>query len=162
MKIQLFDSSHVINQIKRASPPKDKEAHKFLNNLAILLEKNTTKKSSTLEQALVTTTDKLSETFLDLCFKRKELAKNFSQEYLETANAALEKLRANKAVLEESSSGRIEPIAWDLKMDEANSAMPQIFSKLQKARTIIEEAIEKNECIPGSSNVNVDAFFSNV
>ncbi|ELA41534.1 uncharacterized protein VICG_01398 [Vittaforma corneae ATCC 50505] len=163
MKIQTFDVPHIINQIKRASPPKDKETHKFLNNLAILLEKNTTKKNSPLESSLVSTTDKLNETFLDLCFRRKELVKRFSQDYFDIVNNAFTALKRNKDALETLSIPQVDSINWDLKtMSDSNSSMPLIFSKLQKARSIIEDAIEKNDGMIKDANGCIDAFFSTI
>lgn len=161
MKIQVFDASHIINQIKRASPPKDKETHKFLNNLAILLEKNTEKKSSPLESALVSTTDKLNETFLDLCFKRKELVKKFSQDYFDIVNSAFIALKRNKDILEAPAVPQADTMSWNLKtMSSSSSLMPLIFSKLQKARSIIEDAMERNEGTAKDTSGSIDAFFN--
>lgn len=159
MKIHLFDVAHIINQIKRASPPKDKETLKFLNNLTILLDKNTVKKTSPLESTLATTADHLNEASMDLCFKRKELVKKMNEMYFEETSKAFEMLSANKKKLEIPARDPVE-IEWDLKtMEESNAVMPQIFSKLQKARLIIEETIERNECISKSPNSNVDTYF---
>lgn len=163
MKIQIFDVTHVINQIKRASPPKDKQTHKLLNNLAILLEKNTTKKQSPLEKTHIATVEKLNEAFLDLCFLRKEILKKFSQEYFDTLSNAIIQLRKNQKVLESAKIQKEEMIEWDLKtIDESNEIMPEIFSKLKKAKSVIEDAMDKNK--PSSKNPNgvLESFFTDI
>lgn len=164
MKIQLYDVSHIINQIKRANPPKDKETHKFLNNLAILLEKNTIKKNSTLESTLISTSEKFNETFLDLCFKRKEMVKRFSQEYLETVDNAYIAINNNSKALETFKNDFDVSIDWNLKTmaESSNELMPQIFSKLQKARSIIEDGLERNESVEKEMKGNFELFFNEI
>lgn len=161
MKIQVFDIPHIINQIKRASPPKDKDTHKLLNNLAILLEKNTKKKSSPLDASLVSVLDRLNEVFLDLCFKRKELTKKFSSEYLKMVDEAYAVLRRNKEALATPVGAPLEKIVWDLKtMGESSVVMPSIFSKIQKARSVIEDAIEGNKEMTKDPVGSIETFFS--
>lgn len=163
MKIQIFDVTHVINQIKRASPPKDKQTHKLLNNLAILLEKNTTKKKSPLEQTHTATVEKLNETFLDLCFMRKDLLKKFSQEYFETLSNAIIQLRKNQKILESAKTQKEEILEWDLKtIDESNETMSLTFSKLKKAKSVIEDAIDKTTNSSKNPNGVLEAFFTDL
>lgn len=160
MKMQAFDIQHIVNQIKRASPPKDKEAHKLLNNLAILLDKNTVKKNSPLEPTLSAATDKLNETFMDLCFIRKEIVKKFGEAYFDLINNALASLKRNSETLSSISRDTDEMIDWDLKTaGGSESHMPGIFSKLQKARSVIEDAIEKNEGEGWDPEGVIESFF---
>lgn len=162
MKIQVYDIPHIINQIKRASPPKDKETHKMLNNLAILLEKNTTKKHSQLESALVSAADKLHETVMDLCFVRKEIVKKFGEKYYNEVSKVVSELKQNRKCPEVGDIPDSVPIEWDLNtMEECSGTMPVIFSKLQKAKSVIEDAIKKNEGNYDPERV-INAFFNDI
>lgn len=162
MKIEVFDINHIINQIKCASPPSDKDMHKFINNLSILLEKNVSKKNSPLESTLVSTTEKLNELFVDLCFLRKEIIQRFSKEYFEMISNAILQLKANKGKLIQSEGQTFNKINWDLKTmdDESSDIMSVTFSKLQKAKSIIKDALSKEISPSKNPESIVDAFFS--
>lgn len=163
MKIAAFDIQHVINQIKCASPPSNKDMHKLLNNLSILLEKNTIKKKSPLEPEFNSSVEKLNEAFIDLCFLRKEIVKQFSQEYFDVLNKALVQLKKNKEHVNVEKEETMDLIQWDLKtMNDTSNAMPVVFSKLQKARSIIEDALQKSENKCNDIEGTVEAFFSDV
>ena len=145
MKIQVFDINHIINQIKCASPPSNKEMHKLINNLSILLEKNVLRKQSPLEATLVTTTEKLNEIFVDLCFLRKEIIQRFSREYFDILSSAVQQLRKNNTIVEYNAENSVETINWNLKtMSQPREVMATTFSKLRKARSIIEDELNKN------------------
>lgn len=160
MKIQVFDIDHIINQIKCASPPSDKDMHKLINNLSILLEKNVTKKESPLETTLVSTSEKLNEMFVDLCFLRKEIVQRFSREYFEMLATAILQLQKNKTLVEQVVEPVIERTNWDLKtMSQPFDAMASTFSKLHKARSIIEDALNKNTCTSKDPESMIEAFF---
>lgn len=160
MKIQVFDINHIINQIKCASPPSDKEMHKLINNLSILLEKNVTRKQSSLEANLMSTTEKLNEMFVDLCFLRKEIVQRFSKEYFEVLASAVMQLRKNKLKVEHNEEPNLEIINWDLKtMSQPSDIMAATFSKLHKARSVIEDALNKNMGNNRDPESMVEAFF---
>lgn len=161
MKINAFDIHHVINQIKCASPPSTKEMHKFLNNLSILLDKNTTKKNSPLEPVLLSSIEKLNETFVDLCFLRKEIVRRFSREYFETLGNSLLQLKKNRDVLYSEDRVCPAPIQWNLDtMSDSSSPMPAIFCKLHKAKGIIEDALQRNEATKANADGCIEAFFA--
>lgn len=146
MKLAAFDIHHVINQIKCASPPSSKDMHKLLNNLSILLEKNTVRKKSELETEYNSSIEKLNETFIDLCFLRKEIIKQFSQEYYEILEKALRQLKSNSDYVKLNNENEAPLIDWNLKtINETPNIMPVVFSKLQKAKSIIEDALSKSE-----------------
>lgn len=144
MKIEIYDISHIITQIKCASPPKTKEDHKLLNNLAILLEKNSIKKESDLENKLNESLEKMNENFLDLCFLRKEIVKKFSVEFSESMNEMVEKLINNRNIFLKSKDLSKKTIDWNLETscDSAFSLIPEIFGKLNKSKEIIQDCME--------------------
>lgn len=163
MKIPIFDVQHIINQIKCASPPNNKEMHKALNNLSILLEKNTTKKKSTLEQNYIGSMDKLNEHFVDLCFLRKEIVRSFSQEYFDILTDTLKILKSNKNIVKIEENKQAPLIEWDLTpMADALTIMPTVFSKLSKAKSIIEDALLKHEGQIVDIDSQVEAFFADL
>lgn len=161
MKIEVFDINHIINQIKCASPPSDKDMHKLINNLSILLEKNVTKKSSPLESTLLSTTEKLNEVFVDLCFLRKEIVQRFSREYFEMLSNAILQLKINNERISHNDLSNFDKITWDLKtISDSPDIMSVTFSKLHKAKSIIEDALSKNTGTKRDPESIVDAFFS--
>ena len=161
MKIEVFDINHIINQIKCASPPSDKDMHKLINNLSILLEKNVTKKSSPLESTLLSTTEKLNEVFVDLCFLRKEIVQRFSREYFEMLSNAILQLKINNERVSHNDLSNFDKITWDLKtISDSPDIMSVTFSKLHKAKSIIEDALSKNTGTKRDPESIVDAFFS--
>lgn len=163
MKIDVFDTHHIISQIKCASPPSSKEMHKLLNNLSILLEKNTAKKSSPLESTLVSSVERLNETFVDLCFLRKEIVRKFSQEYFDILSNALAQLKRNKYILYSEDAEHPASMQWDLNTTSGSSSlMPAIFCKLHKAKGIIEDALQKSNDIRADADGWVEAFFTDV
>jgi len=161
MKIGLYDIQYVMNQIKCAAPPSDKESHKLLNNVSILLEKNTNKLNSPLEPTLVSCLEKLHENFLELCFTRSELPEEFGNWYAENTEAIMKWLKEIKdkatsiearAALETGDPAEKcgvlcgeRQIDWkieDVGCDAALKIIPEIFGKLKKAKSIMEDALE--------------------
>lgn len=161
MKIPVFDVSHIINQIKCASPPSDRAMHKLLNNLSILLEKNTIKKSSNLEANLSSSIEKLNDTFIDLCFLRKEIVTKFNLEYYKIIEKALLQIKKNKEKIEEKEKNR-DLIKWEFKnVCGSKNLIEGIFSKLNKAKGIIEDALEKNSTVENNIDAHIESFFTN-
>ncbi|KAI5169309.1 hypothetical protein PAEPH01_0601 [Pancytospora epiphaga] len=146
MKLGIHDVQHIIGQIKRASPPTTKETHKLINNLAILLEKNTNKIESPLEAVLTAQLEKLNEYFLDLCFLRKEILMRYSREYAEEVNGVLATLKENQTKASKETAIDRVTMEWSLNSESSySSRMTQdIFGKLHKAKSIIEDAIGQN------------------
>lgn len=162
MKIPVYDIQHIINQIKCASPPVTKEMHKIMNNLSILLEKNIEKRDSPQEAILTGQLERLNEIFLDLCFLRKEIVKKYGEEYAGIVNKALEALESNWHRISSENSIRAELITWDLdtECDDTCQMIPDIFSKLKKAKTVIEDAIEGTASHSLSADSCLDNYIS--
>ncbi|KAI5149952.1 hypothetical protein ENBRE01_1216 [Enteropsectra breve] len=152
-KISLQDAQHIIGQIKRASPPSTKEEHKMLNNLAVLLEKNTCKKDTPLEAELTACLEKMNERFLDLCFFRKEKVSEYAAEYSENINKVLERIRQNNERISRMGAEEPKALEWNLSgsIDDLCGQVPDIFGKLRKAKSIIEESLEERINVDTSS-----------
>ncbi|KAI4291376.1 hypothetical protein PAPHI01_0650 [Pancytospora philotis] len=150
MKIGVHDVQHIIGQIKRASPPTTKDMHKFINSLAILLEKNTDKLASPHEQTLTGHLERLNELFLDLCFLRKELALKYADEYAASVGAAISTLNANNELLQAESLPEVRSMEWDLSTGSSDTQMlvHEIFGKMHKAKAIIEDALSSSTAKP--------------
>lgn len=161
MKIEVFDINHIINQIKCASPPSDKDMHKLINNLSILLEKNVARKNSPLEPTLAANTEKLNEILVDLCFLRKEIVQRFSREYFEILNEAVQRLKENRERVMMAEEPRAESLCWNLKtVAQPSEVMTTTFSKLQKARGIIEDALNKSTGSTKDPELMIESFFA--
>lgn len=159
MKIPVFDVGHIINQIKCASPPSDRNMHKLLNNLAILLERNTMKKTSSLEATLSSSIEKFNDTFIDLCFLRKEIVEKFSLEYYKIVENAILQIRNNKEALEKDETIPEEIINWDFDNTcDSRKLVPVVFSKLNKARSIIEDALDKSSTVESNVDAYIESF----
>lgn len=157
MKIGCHDIQHVIGQIKRASPPVTKEMHKLINNLAILLEKNTDHLDSTQEAVLTTHLERLNECFLDLCFLRREIVVQHGAEYAATVAAAVAALQENREAAAADIAGDDRHVEWNLEADCGDTAhlVPEIFSKLRKAKAVIEDALDGS--IQTGADLDVDS-----
>lgn len=140
MKIPVYDVQHIINQIKCASPPVTKEMHKLINNLSILLDKNIDKQTSPLETVLNSSLEQLNEKFLDLCFLRKDLVVKYGEEYSKIVSDIIKIISEDK---EEKALPAYKMNDWALEVDCKKSCeiIPEIFSKLKKAKEVIEDAI---------------------
>lgn len=151
MKIGVHDIQHIIGQIKRASPPTTKYMHKLINNLAILLEKNTNKLESPQEAVLTAQLERLNELFLDLCFMRKELALKYADNYAASVSAAMDTLRENGDVVSTETPYAPIHIDWalDAQCGDTDMLVHEIFSKMRKAKTVIEDASDKTRERPG-------------
>ena len=161
MKINVFDINHIVNQIKCASPPGDKDMHKLINNLSILLEKNVNRKQSPLESTALSTIEKLNETFVDLCFLRKEIVQRFSREYFDSLSLAIKQIKENRKKVEEKNLVENDKIDWNLKtMSQPTEIMKTTFSKLHKARSIIEDALDKNVGNKNDPELIIDSYFN--
>lgn len=160
MKIPVYDVQHIINQIKRASPPVTKEMHKLINNLAILLEKNTEKRESPQELVLTTKTEQLNESFLDLCFLRGEVAKKYAEEYAVFVGQVEQVLEENKSMTNKEPIISPSNIDWDLDTECADTyqLISYIFAKLNKAKAVVEDGLE-NRSRGNKGNVSADAYF---
>lgn len=163
MKPQVHDIGHVINQIKRASPPTDKEMHKLLNNLQILLTKNTEKKESPLELALSNTVEQMNEVFVDLCFLRKEIVKKFGNLYFETISNALAELRSKNQELQQYDEPEECLVSWNFTtVNPSTDIASSIFNKLNKAKMIIEDSINKCDYVSKEADTVVDSYFTSL
>lgn len=144
MKIGCHDVQHVIGQIKRASPPVTKEMHKLINNLGILLEKNTEHLDSPQEAVLTAHLERLNECFLDLCFLRREIVVRHSAEYAGMVASAIAAVQENRDIAAADVAGDDRRIVWNLDADCGDTArlVPEIFGKLRKAKAVIEDALD--------------------
>lgn len=159
MKIEVHDIQHIVEQVKEMHPPRSKDAHKLMNNLAILLEKNTTKKESPEEVVLTGHLEKLNEKFLDLCFLRKETVESYGKEYSEMASKTALALQKNREAVAAEQPVAHKPIVWDLEVGQCDvcQMIPGIFSKLKKAKGVIEDALESS--VPAATSTDADCCF---
>lgn len=164
MKIPVYDIQHIINQIKCASPPVTKEMHKTINNLSILLEKNVDKRDSPQEAVLTGQLERLNEAFLDLCFLRKEIVKRYAEEYAAIVGSALEALESAWRRAQDEPPACGEPVAWELDTGCGGTCqmLPEIFSKLKKAKAVIEDAIEGTVSHDVSADSCLESYVSSL
>lgn len=145
MKPGLYDVQHVIAQIKRASPPVTREMHKLINNISILLDKNTTRLDSPLEPVLASATEQLAEQFLALCYLRRESVRAYASAYAEAAAQIASRIHANMEAMGRQPQQTDDRIVWDglvAESAEACDLVPSIFSKLKKGKEVVEDALE--------------------
>ena len=146
MKVRLYDAQHVVGQIKRASPPTTKEMHKLINNLSILLEKNTEKIDSPLEAVLAEKHQALGERTATLCLLRTELAQEYAKKYADSAQGILRGVAANRERIACAIDGAGEPIEWNIQLDgeDVRSTVEWILGALKAGKSVVEDAIEES------------------
>lgn len=158
MKIELCDLQHVIGQIKRASPPTTKEAYKFLNNLLVLMERNTIKCSVSEEAVLSSKYEALHSSLLELCFLRRSLAESYAEEFSNASSSTAEILQKNSECLQKEIEVELVIPDWHLAVgcSEVYKMLPELFSKLNSAKDIINDSLE---AVPTSEKTNADAQY---
>ncbi len=160
MKMEIRSIEYIIDQIKKTNPPVTKDMHKLINNLLILLEKNVVKKESPEEFLLTEKYETLNEFFLELCFLRREIVVKFAEEYADNIKKAIEILEENSKAVNYKENDEKKTIKWNLKTECENTyeLVSYIFSKLSKAKMVIEESLE-NKCKNNKSSIEADAYF---
>lgn len=147
MKIKLRDLQHIIGQIKRASPPTTKEAHKLLNNLAVLMEKNSTKQFSPEETLFSEKTEAFHSVLLELCFLRQELVNSYAKEYSAFADQTLEIVKQNDKIASEELivENDMAELEFEVYNPESCKMLPEIFTRLKNAKEIINEMMNNTD-----------------